>query len=143
MKNIAFLIFLLFFSCGRSSNEKEQNQAITIDSLQNEIRQLKEANDTLSEHLMTKAYMTRNYPAYFDTIPEPDAHILNELQKNSNLIPEDAVLGGTMRFTRINFINDDLLIAEYEDGHVMGEAIYSYNMDRNGNLGFQLVATVE
>lgn len=142
MKNILLILFVLFISCGKSSEENQEQEA-TIDSLKNEIEELKEANDTLSEHLMTRAYATRNYPAYFDTIPEPETHILEQLQQNTDLIPKEAVLGGTMRFIKVDFINNELLVAQYEDGHVMGKAVYTYSMDRRGNLQFQLVGTVE
>lgn len=141
MKNLLLILFVLLISCGRSSEENDRQDFI-IDSLQNEITELKAANDTLSEHLMTKAYSTRNYPSYFDSIPEPETHILEQLQKNPDLIPKEAVLGGSMRFIEVEFINSDILVATYEDGHVMGKAVYTYSMDRRGNLQFELVGTV-
>lgn len=142
MKNLIIIFLILFISCGKSSEENQEQKAI-IDSLKTEIEELKEANDTLSEHLMTRVYATRNYPQYFDTIPQPESHILEQLQQNPGLIPKEAVLGGTMRFIKVDFINNELLVAEYEDGHVMGRAVYTYGMDRNGNLQFQLVGTVK
>lgn len=115
----------------------------TIDSLETEIASLKRANDTLSEHLMTKSFLTKDYPEFFDTIAEPEKFILNDLQENPGLIPEDAVLGGTMRFTAVTFINGELLVAEFEDGHIMGKAIYSYKLDRNGSLTYSYVGNIE
>ncbi|UJH92381.1 hypothetical protein LZ575_07600 [Antarcticibacterium sp. 1MA-6-2] len=142
MKQVLFILGLVFlFSCGRSSEETEAAQ--TIDSLENEIEELKRANDTLSDHVMKRAYVTRNYPPYFDSITNPEEHILENLQGKPSLIPKDAVLGGTMRFTAVDFINDDLLIASYEDGHVMGKAIYTYRVNRNGELEFERLTTIK
>ncbi len=131
----------VLFSCGRSS--EEESYISVIDSLKVEIKELQQANDTLSEHLIKKAYVTRNYPAYFDTIAEPEKFVLKEIGKKPGLIPKKAVLGGTMRFTEVNFINDELIVAEYEDGHVMGKAIYTYSMNKRGELQFSLLGIVQ
>ena len=54
-----------------------------------------------------------------------------------------AVLGGTMRFTAVTFINGELLVAEFEDGHIMGKAVYTYRMTKNGNLSYSHVGNIE
>lgn len=143
MKNVFLTIsFLLLISCGNSSEETGGlNQK--IDSLQTEVELLKQANDTLSDHLLKKSYVTHTYPEYFDSIPDPEAFILEKLQNSPNLIPKEGVLGGTMYFTKVIFINEDLLLAEYEDGHVMGKGIFTYNMDKSGNLKFEFIETLE
>lgn len=139
-----FLFSALLFIVGCAGSSEDENQlASKIDSLEIEIEALKKANDTLSEHLMQKSYIAKDYPAYFDTIAEPDVFILENLQQDPDLIPKDAVLGGTMRFTAVNFVNDELLLAEYEDGHIMGKAIYSYTINASGEPEFELVGTVE
>lgn len=142
MKNIFYLLLIfLTFSCNRKA-ENEAAQA-RIDSLEKEIKELKIANDTLSDQALQKAFLTKNYPSYFDTISNPEEFLLNHLQKKPELIPKKAVLGGTMRFTGITFINEELFVAEYEDGHIMGKTVYKYSMDRQGNLLFEKVGTVE
>lgn len=141
MKNF-FLLFAITIMVSCQDRGTNESQQITIDSLESEIASLKRANDTLSDHLMTKSFLTKEYPEYFDTIPEPEKFILNDLQENPNLIPEDAVLGGTMRFTNVTFINGELLVAEFEDGHIMGKAVYTYRMDRNGDLIYTYVGKI-
>ena len=142
MKNLLlFCSIILMISC--QDREAGDLHQATIDSLESEIASLKRANDTLSDHLMTKSFLTKDYPEYFDTIPEPENFILNDLQENPDLIPEDAVLGGTMRFTNVTFINSELLVAEFEDGHIMGKAVYTYRMDRNGDLIYTYVGNIE
>jgi len=142
MKNLLyFSLTLLFFSCGNSAEENPLT--LKVDSLEREIKELKQANDTLSEHLLEKNYLARDYPSYFDTIPNPEEFLLNDLGNNPSLIPKDGVLGGTMRFTDVTFINDELFLAEFEDGHIMGKAVYSYTMDRSGNLSYNLVGSLK
>ena len=141
MKIWKFALFLILpLACGEPSEKKDLSYK--VDSLEQEIEELKAANDTLSDYVMQKAFVTKSYPAYFDSISQPEEHILQNLQKNPRLIPKDPVLGGTMHFTSVSFINDDLLLAEYEDGHVLGKAIYTYSIDRLGNLQFELVSAI-
>jgi len=125
-------------SCGKSTEEK--NRTIEIDSLNTEIREMQRALDTLSDLLMKKNYVTKDFSSYFDSIPEPEKFLLEKLREKQNLIPKRPVLGGTMHFTSVSFINDHLILAEYEDGHIMGRSIYQYKMDKNGNLIFKLLS---
>lgn len=142
MKKItAFGLFIFLASCQEPGNSDSRDAK--IDSLQTEIEALKRANDTLSDHLMTRTYLTKNYPEYFDSIPEPEKFILNDLQQKPDLMPKEAVLGGTMRFTKVTFINGELLVAEFEDGHVMGKAVYTYGMARSGDLVYSYVGNIE
>lgn len=142
MKNsILFGFWIVLISCGRSSEEQLLSEK--VDSLKTELVALKQANDTLSDHLMKKAFIARNYPDYFDSIAEPEKFLLDRLQEHPELIPKEAVLGGTMRFTSLYFINDELIVAEYEDGHVMGKSIFRYQPDRKGNLKFEMIAQLQ
>lgn len=139
MKKTAFLgIIFLFIACSKSASTDKELQQI-IDSLEVEIAELKEANDTLSDQLIKKVYVTQSYPSYFDTIAQPENFVLKKLQQQPALIPKEAVLGGNMRFTSVNFINDNYIITEFEDGHVMGKALYSYLMTKKGELEFKLI----
>ncbi|MGM1055522.1 MAG: hypothetical protein ACQEWG_06515 [Bacteroidota bacterium] len=140
-KSILFGFLIVLISCGRSSEEKLLSEK--VDSLKTELVAMQQANDTLSHHLMKKAFVTRNYPEYFDSIAEPEKFVLDRLQEHPELIPKEAVLGGTMRFTSLYFINDELIVAEYEDGHVMGKSIFSYQPDRKGNLKFEMIARLQ
>lgn len=142
MKKLLFLI-LLFSIASCQDREVDTSQQDKIDSLESEIAALRSANDTLSEHLLTKSFLTKDYPAYFDSIPEPESFVLNNLQESPELIPEDAVLGGTMGFTAVTFINGELLVAEFEDGHNMGKAVYTYRMNKNGDLTYSYIGNIE
>ncbi len=142
MKNsILFGFWIVLISCGRSSEEKSLSEK--VDSLTTELVALQQANDTLSDHLIKKAFVARNYPEYFYSIIQPEKFVLDRLQEHPELIPKEAVLGGTMRFTSVYFINDELIVAEYEDGHVMGKSIFRYQPDRKGNLKFEMIARLQ
>ena len=142
MKKLLLLcLIILTVSC--QDQDAENTQQTKIDSLESEIASLQRANDTLSDHLLTKSFIAKDYPEYFDTIPEPEKYVLNDLQENSDLIPKDAVMGGTMRFTAVTFINGELLVAEFEDGHIMGKAVYTYRMTKNGDLKYSYVGNIE
>jgi len=45
--------------------------------------------------------------------------------------------GGAQFYKSIFFRN--LILAEYEDGHILGRAIYQNKMDKTGNLKFELL----
>jgi len=136
-KFLFFSLFIMLGSCGKSAEEKQRT--IEIDSLKAEIRELQGALDTLSDQLMKQNYVTKNFSSYFDSIPEPEKFLLEKLEEKQDLIPKKPVLGGTMHFTSVSFIDDHLILAEYEDGHIMGTSIYQYKMDKNGNLIFKLL----
>ena len=140
-KILAFSLLIMLGSCGKSSEEKQR--AVEIDSLKTEILELQRAMDTLSDQLIKKNYFTKDFSSYFDSIPEPEQFLLEKLRKKPELIPKKAVLGGTMHFTEISFINDLLILAEYEDGHIMGTSIFQYKMDKNGNLIFELLSDLK
>jgi len=140
-KILVFSLLIMLGSCGKSSEEKQR--IVKIDSLKTEIRELKRAMDTLSDQLMKKNYLTKDFSSYFDSIPDPEQFLLGKLREKPELISKKPVLGGTMHFTEISFINDHLLLAEYEDGHILGRSIYQYKMDKNGNLIFELLTELK
>ena len=142
MKKLFYLALIgIMFSCGKSAEEISLSQK--ADSLQTEIIELKKANDTLSDHLFRKSFVTKNFPTYFDSIAEPEEFILQRLQEKPELITKKAVLGGTMRFTQISFIEEDLLVAEFEDGHVMGKTLFRFRVNRDGELSFNQVCNID
>ncbi|MCJ7756885.1 MAG: hypothetical protein MUP24_01965 [Gillisia sp.] len=140
-KFLVFSLLIMLGSCGKSTEEKQR--IIEIDSLETEIIRLKIENDSLAILLQNKSFKTKEYPKYFDSIQQPEVFILEKLREKQHLIPKKPVLGGTMHFTEVSYINDHLILAEYEDGHIMGRAIYQYKMDKNGNLIFELLSELK
>ena len=142
MKNLKYLLLLsLIMACGKPSEDTSAGK--TVDSLETEITRLKIKNDSLVQLLQNKSFKTKEYPKYFDSIQQPEVFILEKFQNKQDLIPKKAVLGGAMHFTSVSFINDHLIIVEYEDGHIMGRSIYQYKMDKNGELKFELLSEMK
>ena len=142
MKKLKYLLLLfLILACGKPSEDKSAEKK--VDSLETEMTMLKIENDSLAELIQNKSFKTKEYPKYFDSIQQPEVFILEKLRKKQDLIPKEPVLGGTMHFTEVSFINDHLILADYEDGNIMGRAIYQYKMDKNGNLVFELLSELK
>ena len=83
-----------------------------------------------------------NYLKYGEDIKQstvlcnkPEKEIVeNYLKENiSNLSPEKEVLGGKFYVTRINWLGDNSGTIEYEDGHILLNANFSYDMVNSEN----------
>ncbi len=59
--------------------------------------------------------------------------IVSDLLMRSDLIPFEGVLGGTMYMSRAWLLTDRYALAEFEDGHVLGNMILIYDIE-NGDI---------
>jgi hypothetical protein len=67
------------------------------------------------------------------TQTEREEAVSQYIQENiSELSPEPEVLGGTFYVTDITFTGDNSGIVEYEDGHIMLIANFTYTFDAQG-----------
>ncbi len=58
--------------------------------------------------------------------------VISYIEENiSQLSPESEVLGGSFYVTNIDFLGDNLLFVEYEDGHIALEANVVYSVSNN------------
>ncbi|NDL67405.1 hypothetical protein [Anaerotalea alkaliphila] len=55
--------------------------------------------------------------------------LVQDLKDHPEVIGMEAVLGGTMFFTKIVVLNDKWVFGAFEDGHVMGYGIYTWTAD--------------
>ncbi|MGB3343694.1 MAG: hypothetical protein WBA61_07265 [Aequorivita sp.] len=142
------LLFLALIGCD-NNNEATDRLLIKVDSLQVQ-------NDSLMEILNKgKIEPEASEPPqwyYPETdsrkllelgIGDPEAYIENALRERIDLIPMDAVLGGTMRYSNIQLLGGKWLIADFEDGHVYGRAIFEYTIKDNDKLHFKIIAFSE
>lgn len=100
-----------------------------IDSLQQVIDEGQMANPWFNTALEGRVLLRKG-------IENPEAHIKQSLREKPELISIKPVLGGTMRFTNIQVLGSQWVIAEYEDGHIMGRTIYEYSIEQNGDIRF-------
>ncbi len=139
-----FLAFTLI-ACN-DTNDAELKLSNKVDSLQVQ-------NDSLME-ILANERMDREVSGvpqwyYSETdsknlidrgIEDPAAFIKSALREKLDLIPIKAVLGGTMHYNNIQLLGDQWLIADFEDGHVYGKAIFQYTIGKNDKLEFKIIA---
>lgn len=123
------------------------------DELKSEVEKLQIQNDSLMG-VITNTKIEPEIPEspqwYFPEshsrkllaagIENPEAYIKNSLRENPSVIPMKAVLGGTMHFNNMELLGDKWLIADFEDGHVYGKAIFEYSIVAKDKLRFKVVA---
>ena len=137
-----FVLLFVNISC---QNQKNENN-LTIEELIIENKLLNKKNDSLRTILVENSM--KNY--WFDNdfegktlkdnqINNPEKYITNSLEKRKDLIPLKSTLGGTLEFEKIQVLGEIWVIANYSDGHITGRAIYSYVIDNNDKLKFELI----
>lgn len=140
---ILFLIVFSILSC--ETQDQEPNSVVEKlraenDTLQHQIDSL---NTALKEMRSTENYWfaNENEGATFTEkgIDNPKIAIEKALREKPELIPLEAVLGGTMRFGNIEILSDKWVIADYDDGHVTGKSFYRYKLSKNKTFAFELV----
>ena len=47
-----------------------------------------------------------------------------------------------MTFGNIQLLSKEWLIADFDDGHVQGRAIYKYKLNKKGQLEFELLNSI-
>lgn len=75
---------------------------------------------------------------YFELDKSLIAKVDNAFRLRTDLIPTKPVLGGTMYFSNVTIISTNWLMAEFEDGHIMGRAIYRYEISQDA-INFKLL----
>lgn len=154
MKKISILLFtgLLILSCkdvvDQPENHSDKTVQLTLknDSLEKEIVLLKSLNDSLlklgqaAENLwfdkdFNGSHLTRQ------GITNPEEFVENALRKRADLIPFEAVLGGTMNYGKIQLLGNKWIIADYSDGHIQGRSIYEYRLNDKKELSFKILAS--
>lgn len=144
MKKITLIILTSILVFGCTEINRTENLLAKIDSL-------KIKNDSLTK-IVTKEKPKSNYwyDAEYDGekflkrgIKNPTEFIENNLREKTELIPLKAVLGGTMHFGNIQLLSSEWLIADFDDGHIQGRAIYRYKLNEKGQLEFNLLHSIE
>ncbi|PZD77008.1 hypothetical protein [Mesonia sp. K7] len=152
-------LFVFAFLCLACVEENTKSE-----SLQDEINSLQAKNDSLTKLLqdaeiesidkIEAEILKENQDLQVDNywfsqydgddfkkmgIENPREYIKNELRKKTELIPLKAVVGGTMRFGNIQLLSNKWLIADYNDGHIEGRAIYEYSIAKNKTVSFKII----
>ncbi|OGS70954.1 MAG: hypothetical protein A3F91_11025 [Flavobacteria bacterium RIFCSPLOWO2_12_FULL_35_11] len=154
MRKISILLIVgfLILSC-KDANEQPENLpdktvqlSLKNDSLEKEIVLLKSLNDSLLKisHVAENLWFDKDFNGAHLTrqgITNPEKFVENSLRKRVDLIPFEAVLGGTMKFGKIQLLGNKWVIADYSDGHIQGRSIYEYRIDDKKVLTFKILAS--
>jgi|GEM_PF-1241694 hypothetical protein len=107
---------------------------------------LKKTNESLSRELLIYNNTYNGVDDFFlDTeegfigIKKPKKYLEDALCKRPELIPCKGVLGGKMFFSNAQTNGNGWIIGNYEDGHIGGEAIYTYKLTKNKKVQFTLL----
>ncbi len=143
MKKIFLLpVLALLLSCANEA-EKEKTK-LRIDNLEADVTELKIEKDSLEKELqLLKSRKPVVFSKDFDSLENPEVYIVESLERNSQLIPEKSVLGGTMRFVDSEILNERFIWAAYEDGDVAGEAIFQYKLNEADSVDFKLISEIK
>lgn len=142
MKTLVIII-LVFICVSCSGGNQPAQPQVQVDSLKANLNAAEHVIDSLQQ-VIDEGQMAN---PWFNTsiegrvllrkgIENPEAHIKQSLREKPGLIPLEPVVGGTIRFTNILVLGSKWVIAEYEDGHIMGRAIYEYSIEQNGDIRF-------
>lgn len=147
MKKIILVsVFFSILSCAEV--EKNKNLSSTeIDSLNITIEKLRNENSSLRKDLMDKSAETNYWYAndfegrklMDQGIINPSEYIADQLKDQPEIIPMKAVLGGKMHFLNVQILGREWIIADYEDGHVLGKALFQYKVNKDGKVDFKLI----
>jgi hypothetical protein len=154
MREISILLIVGFIAIGckkdvkQTKNLPDKTEQLTLknDSLEKEIVLLKSLNDSL----IKISQVAENY--WFDKdfngshltrmgITNPEEFVENALRKRADLIPFEAVLGGTMSYGKIQLLGNKWIIADYNDGHIQGRSIYEYRIDDKKAMSFKILTS--
>lgn len=131
MKKI--IIFALAAATLGCADNLDKQLEMERDSLQVEVDNLRVEMDSL---------ILENRKHQFATPDMEKEEIVNAFNKRTDLIPLEPVLGGTMRYGNIEIIDDGLIVASYNDGHVEGSSLFKYTAGDSGVLEFKHIYTI-
>lgn len=73
-------------------------------------------------------------------LQDPVTDITVDLKKHPELIPYEAVLGGTMRFHKAYVLTPEWVLANFDDGHIGGHMLLEYDVS-DGTISWRIVAS--
>lgn len=141
---LLFTLFILFISINskktlRDKLEQQNAENILLVKTNDSLRK---SNISLKKKLTDRISDTEQFydgKEDFKGIQNPKKYLEDALIERKNLIPEKGVLGGTMSFSSAKTNGNGWIIGYYEDGHIDGEAIYTYKVEKNKKVEFTLL----
>ena len=74
-------------------------------------------------------------------LPDPNQDLIRDLLRHPELIPQPAVLGGTMEFSAEEtfVLTDKWLFTSFSDGHVKGYILLEYQVSPQGEISWKVI----
>jgi len=75
----------------------------------------------------------------------PVQQVVDSLIAHREVIPHEGVLGGTIRFHpdyAIHVLDDSWVYASFDDGHIQGRGIFSYEVQPDSSISFRAELSV-
>ncbi|GAB3203637.1 hypothetical protein ABID22_002090 [Pontibacter aydingkolensis] len=154
-----FLFLALYFYWQKNEAESRLNIADNkVAEIDRELKQERTEADSLEGMMLPPDTMQMTTPqsaAFVDELGSlsqsdmqrlkrkglrnPESDLMNDLnRKQSQLIPVDGTMGGTMAIRDSRILNDRYAMAYYEDGHNGGYLLLKYEVN-NGNINWKVV----
>ncbi|MHB1148610.1 MAG: hypothetical protein ACYC01_13590 [Lutibacter sp.] len=154
MRKISLILIVGFLAFGCKKEIKQTDNLTDLteqfslknDSLEKEMVLLKSLNDSLIKisNVSENQWFDKDFNGSHFTrqgITNPEKFVENALRKRTDLIPSEAVLGGTMSYGKIQLLGNKWVIADYNDGHIQGRSIYEYRLNDKKELIFKILAS--
>jgi hypothetical protein len=142
MRGFAFSILLVACNASQQADPSALERCNrTNDSLSNLLK-----SQSIPDYKDTSLSAAEFYFHPFDRrvlrrqgLQQPDSVLLASLRQHPELIPDTAVLGGTMHVEWVKPIGTSWVLAQYSDGHVQGRALYTYWPGKDGGIEWKLL----
>jgi hypothetical protein len=72
-------------------------------------------------------------------LDDPVADLVADLQRHPELIPHPGVLGGRMGFRQVRVLSGRWVHADFDDGHIAGEALLEYRVSKPGRITWKVL----
>ncbi len=154
LAGLLVVLGVIMYLSQQNLRELEEN----LENCREEVRQLEDQLDDQAHLHEEEQTGNGNFVAFqpftdYDlrqferiNINEPVSFLRDRLQERPDLIPTEGVLGGTMNFydrEAIHVLNDKWMFATFEDGHIMGQLILSYDVGEDHEPEFEILAVSE
>jgi hypothetical protein len=113
-------------------------------------QQIAEVQMQISKEQLVLEQMVRDVPTLSQADIErlkdygfenPVLEIKSDLQQRTELIPYDAVLGGTMHYDKIHILSPQWVFAAFDDGHIAGDMLLEYTVADGPVISWRVIAS--
>lgn len=106
-----------------------------IEQLERDIVWLKEENVRIKNGVLLDPFEIGELEE--SGLENPVEALRGDLENHTELIPYEAVLGGTMYFNEIDILSPQWVIAKFSDGHIGGQTLLKYEISESGIISWQ------